>query len=386
MRFVLAHALTGRIVGDIHPTTYRAGDPLRGSGTGSFTLSLKSKRNTDSFAAWLKQPTKVCMADDDGHWLWGGPVKNRFPSGYDKDAGTITLSCVDWAGWINQCFLRPDPDVADWSGDYLRTAVDPAQAVYDLAQLALATGGAPDMAFAPVQPIGVTRVCKYRALTTIGACMDDLAGRDDSPEWWVDTIPVDERTIIPRVLAAPVRRLRASPIRLEHVDPEPGRPGSGNLLPGWKLPEIDEPPGRVWAIGAGQPPDQKWGMEEDPDLALGAKLCWEQSTELIGSAYTRSQAYEYAAAQYDSMAAPEATASVSTLATDPAVGSYGTGDRARLILRDRWLSGPRAIDLPAVRIIDRVYSGGDGEADKVEHTLDLSDSQPLEEETGDVAT
>jgi hypothetical protein len=365
----VASALTGRIIGQLDPSSWEVTDPLRGNGTGTFTIPLSDERQVAKLRGWLDAPIQVAVSDDDRRqWLWSGPRSERVRA----DETSVTVSCTDWRGWINQCLLRPDPAIADWSGDYIRTAVDPAQAVYDLAARALDTAGAPTMVYAPVTLVGSTRDCRYRALTSIGSSMDDLAGREDSPDWWTTTLAIDARTLRPRIHAAPIRSSRRTPIRATYT------PDGGNITE-YDLPPLPEAPGRVWAIGDGAPPDQKYGMDEDPNLA--DMLLWERAIDLKSGIYLRAEAAEYAAAERASLGAAEATATVTLLADSPDVFDYTTGDRARLVIEDAWHSGAHRVDVPAARIIERTIAGGSDVATTTTLLVDLSDAEIPEAES-----
>jgi hypothetical protein len=135
----------------------------------------------------------------------------------------------------------------------------------------------------------------------------------------------------------------------------------------------------VWAIGDGAPPDQKYGMDEDPNLA--DMLLWEQTIALKSGIYLRAEAAEYAAAERASLGAVEVTATVTLPADSPDVFAYTTGDRARLLIEDTWHTGHHRIDVPAARIIERTIAGGSDVATTATLLVDLSDAETPEAAT-----
>jgi hypothetical protein len=132
-------------------------------------------------------------------------------------------------------------------------------------------------------------------------------------------------------------------------------------------------PNRMWALGAGQPPDQQFAWDENPFLAEGFTLLRE-SARSFSQTTDPDTLFDYASRQLDvqSVVIGSITADVRTDSYD--LTAYDTGARCRLKIEDPWYD----LEYEDVRIVDRVVNvGKEGE----DHTLtfDLDDRMPPEE-------
>lgn len=371
LRFFIAHAITGKFLAEIFPTQYEINEPLLGSGTATITLPTpEDLSRARAMRALLYGPSiQLAVRDEQRRYLFTGPLPARPEENTD---GSISLSFVDWRAWVAQCVFRPDPAVASWTGDYIKIGaaqVDQSQAVADIVALALNTHGAPANITVPAPALsGTAYDLTFRALTPVGDALDSISSRKDGVDWWIDA--VDSATLkgldlIVRV--APERKSRAVPVDLGW-----DRNG-GNLIERPVLPASTDRIMRVWATGDGAPPDQVWGLDEDPDFAdMTDTLLWERIT--TSDATTKADAFSFAAAERIALSAPDGVVEVQHLAGAPALGDYVVGDRSRLVVRDGWTR----IDVPAARILERKIVGGTQSQIVAVLKLDLADSALVE--------
>lgn len=361
--FHVADTLTGRVVGRLHPTRWELSDPWTGVGTGRITVPLPGPDLVPALVEATRARRRwVAVQDDQGRFLWGGPITAR-PG---RDEGTVTIPVADWRSWFYRAPLRPT-DAGD-RDDYVVRDRDQADIFADLVKRALDTPGAPAMAVDLPEATGVTRDRTLMMLDrSVGDHLDGLSAREvrDGIEWWVYVLadPQDPTRLVPHVcMAHPERQTRPTPVRLQWVR------GSGGNLADVSWPEGEDEPTRVWALGEGQPPDQAWAVDEDLDVDDGLEVAWEQTIGPLDGVSRSEGCFEAASAALEFYAGRSGQVTATVIDGAIPIGDYGTGDRARLVYDDGW----DRVDLEAVRITGRTLSGGAGQALQARLTLDLA--------------
>lgn len=373
MRFYVADTLTGKIVGRLEgrlaPTDWELSDPLREPGVGSLVIPKPETPQELAKLRELKKPKIrwVAAQDESGAWVWGGPIV-----GEAREDSTTTLKLVDWRSWFFTAPLRPSAS-AGWD-DYIVSGVDQGTIAADLFARALDVTWPDDSHLLPPAmivdtppPTGVDRDRTFRMLDRkIGDYLQTLVDTERGIEWHTYVTPKRSDPTVLEVhtsVAYPERSSRSTPIRLEW---RLGRGGNTAERPSW--PETRAAASRVWAIGDGEPPDQAWAVDEDPD----ATVVWEDVIGPLDGVRKSATAFEHAYAHLQRSAGFAETAEFVVTTDTIALGEVGTGDRARVIYEDGWAE----TDLPACRIVSRIMSGGRGKPTQQRLVVDLADAFP----------
>lgn len=356
MRFYSVDTLTGRMVGELFPSKWELGEPLRSPGTGSLTFPLDT-----GLSELILHRRRWVAAEDGGRVIWCGPVPRR----PQRTGGEVIVPLVDWRSWFYRAPIRP---LADGTRrDYIKTganAREQALIMTDLLGLALDAPGAPKMVIDTAPVTGVTREITALMLDrSTGEYLESVSARGGC-EWHVYATQSDPTTMLLHAAVDwPERQHRTEPVKLEW------RQGQGGNVAGYTWPEGEDSPTKVWAVGEGEPPDQVWASDEYPDIADGTDVLWEQVLGPLDGVSKSATAFDHAEEAIARARGFEGLAQFTVTAEQLALSSVDVGDRARVVLSYGWID----VDLPACRIVDRVISGGRGEPTVQMLTVDLSD-------------
>lgn len=349
----VANSLTGKLIGTLHPSAWSYDDPLSGVAKGELTLALPGDASAVTRLVNLTRP-HVCQVgalDGLGRWWFGGPVVAE-PAMNDRQ---VKVSFADWRAWFYATSL---------DADIIKVGEEQMLTMSDLAEARVSAAGAPHLTVDNAAVSGVLRDSTFRRTTRVGAALDDVALRAQGPDWWtyLETDPADSTTVVAHLAIAYPERTKGYGLYLRH------RLGSGGNLSNFTWPEGNTPATRV--IGThGTPPDQLVVVAEDPEVAAGNALVWDELYPLPDGVDATS-AFDYTLARLVSRQGGTVTADVDPAATD--LGAWGPGERARLSVDDGW----RAIEEPSVRVINRTLAGRGPHVTSVKVAVALSDPQP----------
>lgn len=331
----VASSLTGRLFGTLQPSDWSWDDPLTGVAKGELAVALPAGSAVDRLVE-LTRPhdCQIGAVDGLGRWWFGGPIVAE-PAMADRQ---VKITFADWRAWFYSTGL---------DADIIRVAEEQMLTLSDVANARVSAAGAPHMVVDNAAVSGVLRDSTFRRATTAGAAIDDIALRDRGPDWWtyLTADPDDDAAVLAHVAFAHPERTTGNRLYLRH------RLGSGGNLLTFSWPEGNVPATRV--VGTqGTPPDQLVVIAEDPDVATGDAIAWDEFYSLPDGV-DATGAFDYTLARLNSRRRDSGTVTgdLDPAATD--LGSWGPGDRARLSVNDGW----RAIELPAARIIGRTLAG-----------------------------
>jgi hypothetical protein len=368
VRFLVSDTLTGTYLGDLEPSRWSLQDPLSTSGTGELTLPLPADTDAAARVADLTQRhiRSVAVQDDQGRFLWGGPIPRR-PA---RNGGEITVPLIDWRGWFYRAPIRPNVDGT--RHNYIKTGVNAREQcliMTDLATLALNTLGAPYMVVDAAPISGTTRELTALMLDrTTGDFLQSIQERDNGCEWWTyvtwDGDETSNRLLPHFAVAWPERASRGVPIRVEF------KAGKGGNVHDYSWPEGEDTPTRVWALGEGEPPEQVFVVDEYPELEDGTEVAWESVIGPFTGETVAATVFEHAFGAIQASRGLDGQAEFSIIDERLPIGDVMTGDRARIVLDDGWISA----DVEAARIVARTISGGREQPTMQRITLALSDA------------
>lgn len=301
--------------------------------------------------------------------IWGGPVIDRT---WVPNTNSLKVSVMEWRAWLYFLTLGPDPDNDVF---YQFSSVDQLEIARTIALLAVGAGiseGSHPMT-ATVQLSGKLRDLSFYGtqLKKAGELIDSMANRDGGFEWTlqsnasaVDGLPIanfhchypQQGSVLPNL----VFKATAS---------------GGNCTPSEVQESAASRFSRFWATGSGQPPDQVFAYDNDPDLVNGNTLRLDGGAS-FSTVSERSTLASHArrSRRFYAPGINLITVQHNLDAIDP--DSYDIGDRGRLILRDRFMN----IDQENVRIISKEISTSG--AGSVNVTLDLTDDTLPEVDAG----
>lgn len=310
----------------------------------------------------------IYVRKQDGTYPWGGPVITRTAA---PDGSSITITCIEWRTWLNFLILNPAA-----SADVLYSYTQVDQIAIARALVAAATAGGDVEGNAPMligtEPLsGRLRDLNFwgSEMKRLGPQIDTMANRDGGFEWSVE-------------------------VRQHATDGLPQLyfttyyPQQGGLIPGLmfkatasgancQIGDIEENASskftRYWTTGSGQPPDQVYAYDVDPNLASGRILRLDGSTS-FSNIQERTTLASHARAIRRFYEPGTNFLKVTHLHDKIDPDSYSVGDRGRVLVQNRFHS----FDLPAARIIEKKVSV----KGQTEITLDITDITLPETDTG----
>lgn len=386
LRFHVANSLTGRLVGRLRPSEWSLTDPLTGAAEATFRVPLTANLlETQQLAAVAVPHVRQVVIEDEQNRFWfGGPIT----ADPERDGNTIVITCADWREWFYHAPIRPDL-TTEARQDYIHVAtpVEQCQAIADLAGIGLDTVGAPRMVVDSPPDSEVTREVTHRMFKMTGEAIDNLSRREGGPDWWtyMTRDPADERSVVAHVAVGwPERSQAVTPLGLRHKSSLSLRAqqGEGGNILSATWPRGVPPPSRVFGVGPTPPPAEEWAVAEDPGLAEGERLAWDEVWQLPDGVNTPTTSFEAALARLD---AHTEALGVLEVTIDPAatqLGEWGPGDRTRVVVEDGW----RDVRLSDRRILSRTIEGRGPHVTSVAASINLSinerdiDEPELEEE------
>lgn len=387
-KYVFHGSLSRQFLGEFLVKDVAFNSPLKGPG-GQFqgVIPVSSRQTVDV----VKPATElditavyVIYQDPDTNvetFLWGGPIVGR---AWRPKTREVAIKAVEWKSWFYTREFAPSttPPFANRKVSY--TGVDQMILARALLLDAVSLPGCPAVT---VPLAGSTRL---RDLTVngydhkfIGDLVDSMADRTDGFDW--DVTP---RKSVSDKLPELVANLyypekgSAQDLTFDSVREtfDRGLDGRGNIL---DIDEWSEESGnrrtRVWATGAGTPPDQPVAMDDDPAIDSGLVLLRETMISR-NSVVKPSTLSEHAQAERRVLGVLTESVDLPLKANLVKPTDFSTGDRVALRIQDDWLD----IDEPAVRVVDRAiapFSSQGGE--RIMATLDLSDATSADPDEGD---
>lgn len=300
--------------------------------------------------------------------LWGGPVIER-----RWDGAVLHVTCMEWRAWAFQIVVPPatNADVYYSYEDVDQLAIARSLMLQAVTANPATLGGHPITY--TVNLSGKTRDLHIYGsqLKRAGELIDSMANRDGGFEWTMqslisnaDNLPVvNFHCFFPQQGSVLPGLVFKATSKGGNCHPEPVTESGSTLY------------SRFWTTGAGQPPDQLFASDSDPNLATGGILRFD-GTASYGTVSERTTLASHArrARRFYAPGINLITVWHNMDQIDP--DSYGIGDRARLIVQDRW----HDIDMTSVRIVSReIDTSGTG---KVTTVLDLTDDTLPEVDTG----
>jgi hypothetical protein len=358
LTFHVANSLTGRISGRLKPTAWTWEDPLTGAAKGELTVAIPNDSEAVSQLIDITRPhvTQVVVKDDQGRWLFGGPILAD-PA---KQGNTIKVPVGDWRAWFYAAPIRP---VGGTRVEYVRVAggtggqVEQNEAMAAIANLGLATIGAPRLVVDGIVSSGVMRDVTARMFKPTGEALDNISRRFDGPDWWtyITADPADPRFVIAHLAIAWPERQSTTGVALalrREVLLETKQGAGGNIVD-YDWPQQNQPPSRVLGVSSDPPPDETWAIAEDPMLLSGEALAWDEVYQLPEGITSATSAFDHSLARLQALSGDLGVVAVSIDPTATDIGSWGPGDRCRLIIKDGW----RDIELDTARILSRTLEG-----------------------------
>jgi hypothetical protein len=273
--------------------------------------------------------------------------------------------------YIYNLFLRPNGVASGNITDVTYSWSQIEQTIIATQLMAYATGGpGAELTFQAATALvtGVLRDLNVQGFDFkyAGDLIDTMSNRSKGFDWTIEPRNVDG---LPVYLFArywyPERKTDATNLYFE-FDPA----GGGNILNfGNPAANIADRRTRVWATGAGSPPDQAASVDTDPMVLANQRLLTEKSSS-YSSVTNPLTLHDHAQAERLVLAEPFDQITLAVKPDNPATWAYGSGDRARIVIKDLWLD----IDVPSARIVDRSISPffrTHGESMSI--TVDLSD-------------
>lgn len=377
-RFIVTSVLSSTPIGELELSAVSWNDPVFGAG-GSFSgqAEIGITQTRDNLAA-LTIPDQMAlyvMDDATDQYMFGGPI---FARPWDRVTRRLTIQAQSWKSWMYQklCGMNKATNpVTDTTFAY--TAQDQFTIAQSLITLtANADIGCPHFVIG-TELSGVLRDLNFHGSDQrfLGDQIDSMANRDNGFEWTIviDPTGTNGNPTLRFLPSFPTRGGLNNQVLLLHQQTT-----GGNIL------EMDNPEesaadrrSRVWATGAGQPPDQIVAYDEDPSIAGGFILLREGVTN-YNSVTIMSTLAAHARAERIYRAQPLQQVTVSVAVSDPSYTTYAPGDKVRLLVEDGWVMW----DFDAVRIIDRSFQiNNTGEAakpDVAKLLIDLNDIDPPE--------
>lgn len=344
-------------------------DPLGGPGSLNASIAVKDS-NYASQLRLITEPWRYSIyASLEDSYLWGGPITSR---PWQRNSGTLQLNAMQWEGWLYTRLLQTK---------FVRKNIDQFKIVQTLVSIAIAENGCPRITI-PIAATSALRDLTVDPWVSIGEAIDRLAARDPGFDWAIE-IRKNKSTGNPEPYLSlwyPERKSAKDPeVIFESIISEEDE-GSENSI----HVELDDWPddsegrvSRMWATGDGQPPDQPSSNDEDPALDENLTLLTEAVTNWSGVT-KRTTLQEHAAQERKYRGASIQTVTLNVSAVKPDLRNYMTGDRCRLVARDRWID----VDYPGVKIIDRVVRGSKSEGLSASVVIDLNDFEAPDESEG----
>lgn len=388
-RYAFHSTLTRAYLGEFLLKGVTFNSPLKGAGgqfNGVIVLDDKRQVAADVKAATTMEDCCVFVIykdDDTGieTYLWGGIIYSRK---WSRKARTVTIAASEFKSYFYTVEYSPSRTPPFANRKFVYAATD---------QLAIARALLADVTTRPGTPavtypiVNSTRPRDLIVFASdhkiIGDIVDGMADRNDGFDWAIN-IRKSTTDRLPELVADMYYPERGTSQDLTFSSTREsfdlGTDGRGTIL---DLPEWNEDSAnrrtRVWATGAGSPPDQPIAMDDDPDIEIDAVVLRE-TTVNYGSVLVPATLSEHARAERSVLAVYTESIDIALKPNFIKPTDFSVGDRVVLSVHDEWLN----IDEEEVRIVDKAiapFSSQDGE--RILVTLDLSDATRADPDEGD---
>jgi hypothetical protein len=349
-------------------------ETVNGNGTFSGTIAMPDDDVTQTMIKVATEPDESAIFIRNtatNNWDWCGVVTEQE---WDRSKNTIVVTAVEFRSWPYQVFLGPKLDLTGdnaygWAGvDQLTIARD----IITYATTGGITDGRPQIAIGD-EVSGKVRDLNIKGLDFkyAGELLDTISTRDGGFEWYLEprTSAVDGLPELVLRLYFPQRGGIIDGLLFKSTD------SGGNLVVDGSIKKSStERRTRIWTVGSTE--TSPFAVDSDPAIPSGYTLLRERLTN-YSTVTNRTTLASHARAERLFRSPKLNLLTVKVTETNPDVSTYRTGDRGRLILKDRMYD----LDLPSVRIISREITPASG-AGVVKLTLDLNDFELPEVDAG----
>jgi hypothetical protein len=360
LKFNVHDVLTDKYLGSIDPVSYSFNDPINGNGqfTGAVTIphdpgpvaTLKARTLPDAVALYIL---------DGNTYIWGGIINYR-----DRKPGVnvLNIQAQHWRAWYFDRLISAKAGYFYSNQDWWTIA----RSLMNLAQTeGGGPAGCPSISYDTTAVFGTSGDLTMTPGMSIGSAMDDIANRDNGFEWSVAFRNNTQTGLPQRFLELWVKGQTRSGVKLLSLD---ANQSTNRVMFGQWAESAVNRRSRVWAVGAGQPPDQPVAPDTDPDTAAGKTLLretWETRQGVVNT----STLFAYARWRRIKLENPYAVVPVEIPFGVPPIASYRSGDRVRVRIEDSWDD----LDIPGVRLTNRTVHMQQGQAPSVTLEIDFND-------------
>ena len=286
---------------------------------------------------------------------------------WSRESGTLEVKAAHTRSWLDQVMVGRGRNIRhSWAN------IEQAQIVRNLVALVATGSGGRLKIHADSAVTGVQRtlVVEPQSFGVVGDLIDTMATDTNGFDW--DVLARDSAADgMPEFYLGQWYPERRSPGAPKFLLADVGE--HANILndPGWPE-DASARRSMVHALGDGEAPSMTTAVDYDPLLDNNQLLLTEKTTSYSGQGVTSASALAgLAHAERVQLSKTLSTLTVAVGLDDPEYGSWQTGDRFRLQLRDEWLS----TDLSAVRCVDHsVYFNQSDGNDLVSLELDIADN------------
>lgn len=358
-------------------------------GNGSFSAKLTVPDDSDEVATLRIQTepfrSAIYVKDEVGNFPWGGIITQRI---WNKSDASITINAIEWRSWLYDKIIGPYPVTSSTPADfyYQFHQEDQLQIARELVEIATRGGSADGCPLilrgtetsGATPPISAIRDLNFygSAFRKTADLIDSMAHREGGFEWSIEIYPglADHWPQLHIVFYYPERGGTIPGLLFNRTTK------GANILDYDPITEDGTPVRqRIWAIGSGTTGSSLFVQDTNPDIASGEYLMVEDTW--TNSSITQTSTLASNARQernFKSQTFNQITVKVAL--SNPDKRLYGIGDRAYLIIADRWMD----LHFPTVRISEIQVAPQDG-AGTVTVTFNTNDlTEPTVDDGGGV--
>lgn len=355
-RYLFANLLTNEIVGELPLTGVSFTQQLNQAGTLTGHLLISGMTTAQFNVDASTIPGKTCLyVDRNGELIWGGVIWLRT---YNSAEQVLSITAREFESYFER--RRVSTTTAFANTDQLviaRDLIDNAQAVAN-GDIGVITG-------AETSGVLVDRVYYDYELKTVYSAIQDLSRQEDGFDFNINVSydPITEEPIKTLILGYP----RTGTV-YDINDPE----AFTFIFPAGNIVEYEYPEdgaiaaNTIWALGAGSNEGKLLAVAQDSSkLSDGWALLEDQAN--YSDVTDGTVLSELAIGQVQAVSYPPTTIKVVVPAyVSPALGEYGIGDDARLIITDERF--PNTLD-EVYRIVGLSVQPGEDGPERVTLTL-----------------
>lgn len=360
LRFYVNDILTHENVGRLFPREYSFGEPLAGIGEARLSITMPSQVSRNSLLYRLiPNRFELEITDGDplrgGAVIWAGFIHGRVPN---PEKMTVDFDATHWKGWFYRRLIPPKT----WTNNKLTG--DQYTIAYTMVDWACAHVAAHKVVRGTAVS-GKTRELTVNPWWSVGEALDNIGKRDGGFEWSLSFRRGGTNGLTESMFELwKIGQARSSsPLLYIDNTRTTNKARVGVLQEDGSIQAT-----RVFATSDGD--DPVYSSDEDPTLSKASIILLEDSTTYQDNR-NKTLLFDYARAERLSRNNPYSTVAVTIPEDAIRIGSYRTGDRARLRVRDDW----RDIDVVGIRITNRSINKTDGSPMTVTVELDMTDVQ-----------